>query len=166
MEFHSYIKSQPRCPGVWRICSVYRFHIEDVSRSSGGIGSDHNHAMHVCLKLSIGVTQMVLVWKRGVAGGGSEFCKLLRPGNNGREKPRPEQGPALPGTPARAHGSRARRGRWGTLVFTARCAGSRASASALLPGTSSTLHTGTQCPRNSVTPGQRRFASSAWQTFL
>lgn len=68
--------------------------------------------MHVCLKLSIGVTQMVLVWKRGVAGGGSEFCKLLRPGNNGREKPRPEQGPALPGTPARAHGSRARRGRW------------------------------------------------------
>ncbi|XP_062050249.1 uncharacterized protein LOC133761679 [Lepus europaeus] len=121
--------------------------------------------MHVCLKLSIGVTQMALVWKREwqEEGGSSVNCCDLA---TMAERSRGRSGAALPADPRPRPREQSETGHWGTArVFTARCAGSRASASALLWGTRSTLHTGTQCPQNSVTSGRRSFAGSAWQTF-
>lgn len=53
------------------ICFVlYLIHTEDVSRSSESIGVDCNHTMHVFLKLSIGVTQMVLILEAEKLTGG------------------------------------------------------------------------------------------------
>lgn len=47
------------------------FHIEDISRSSESIRFGY-HIMHVFLKLSIGVTQMVLISEAKMTGGRKE----------------------------------------------------------------------------------------------
>lgn len=48
-------------PAVWMDVPVLSFPHWRWIRSSESISFDYNHAMHVCLKLGIGVTQMVLI---------------------------------------------------------------------------------------------------------
>lgn len=60
------------------ICFILNlFPIEDVSRSSESIRFDYNHIMHVFLKLSIGVTQMVLISEAEMAGEGRRGERVL-----------------------------------------------------------------------------------------